>query len=155
MTVSKAGAGAARNAGLKMAKGEFIAFLDDDDVWLAANISAQVKMLRAEPRARGGVRAGGDDGQALRPEGEPWPAIRAAGDALVKAMLSAYYPQLGATVVRASVAREIGLFDEAAAGGPGLGLAAADRAAAQGGRSRRRRACCSGSVRRDRSTSCG
>lgn len=116
MTVSKAGAGAARNAGLKMAKGEFIAFLDDDDVWLPANIAEQVEMLRAQPELDAVFGQVISTDQNLRPESDPWPDNPGSGDALVKAMLSSYYPQLGATVVRARVVREVGLFDEALLG---------------------------------------
>lgn len=116
MTVSKAGAGAARNAGLKMASGQFIAFLDDDDVWLPANIAEQVRMLRAQPELEAVFGQVISTDQNLQPESDPWPDNPGSGDALVKAMLSSYYPQLGATVVRASVAREVGLFDEALLG---------------------------------------
>lgn len=116
MTVPKAGAGAARNAGLKMAKGEFIAFLDDDDVWLPANISEQLNMLRARPELEAVFGQVISTDQELRPLTDPWPDNPGDGDKLVKAMLSSYYPQLGATVVRASVAREVGLFDEALLG---------------------------------------
>lgn len=43
------GAGAARNRGIQETKGEFIAFLDGDDVWLSNKIANQVAYLQADP----------------------------------------------------------------------------------------------------------
>src|SRR4029077_2815495 len=39
------GAGAARNAGVSVTRGELIAFLDDDDTWRPTKIERQVEML--------------------------------------------------------------------------------------------------------------
>jgi glycosyltransferase involved in cell wall biosynthesis len=43
------GAAHARNRGLEVARGEIIAFLDDDDVWHPAYLEAQVAHLDAHP----------------------------------------------------------------------------------------------------------
>lgn len=43
------GVSAARNAGIKAARGSLIAFLDGDDVWLPNYLEVQVKRIQADP----------------------------------------------------------------------------------------------------------
>src|SRR5690349_2852214 len=45
------GVAAARNYGLSAARGEYIALLDSDDLWLPWKIAAQVRCLEALPEA--------------------------------------------------------------------------------------------------------
>jgi len=48
------GVSAARNAALERARGEFIAFLDADDVWLPEKLARQMELFRTDPRANFG-----------------------------------------------------------------------------------------------------
>jgi glycosyltransferase involved in cell wall biosynthesis len=45
-----AGQAAARNRGIELAQGEFVALLDDDDLWPPDKLAWQVEFLRAHPR---------------------------------------------------------------------------------------------------------
>jgi glycosyltransferase involved in cell wall biosynthesis len=45
----KGGASAARNCGMRAAQGQWIAFLDDDDVWLPSKIERQLELASLNP----------------------------------------------------------------------------------------------------------
>ena len=115
------GAGAARNAGLLAATGEFIAFLDDDDVWLKDHLRSHIELLDSTPDLYAALAQVVSADTDLKPISEPWPKERPGeGNALVRKMLSGYFPQIGSLLVRSNARDSIGLFDNRLSGGQDL-----------------------------------
>jgi glycosyltransferase involved in cell wall biosynthesis len=110
VTPDAAGAAASRNAGMAAATREFLAFIDDDDIALPGQFSAQVRFLRGAPRFAAACGQVIPVDRLLVPEGPAWP-VSLPGDGRVFAHWLSRYPQIGGTVVRREVAELVGPFD--------------------------------------------
>lgn len=114
---SRPGAAAARNIAMRAATAEYIAFLDDDDVWTANHIRGHLKLLAANPDMDMVVAQIINTDPQRRLTYGPWPKRLPEGRQVIRFMLSGYFPQIGATVVRARVRDRIGFFNEELIGG--------------------------------------
>src|SRR5262249_58833338 len=102
------GVSAARNAGMRAASGEWIAFNDSDDLWVSDKLAIQADYLDAHPGCDGvhtAIRAFYDDGRTV--VSDPIAPQLTLEDALHDNMI-----RVQSLVIRSAVLRTIGGFDE-------------------------------------------
>jgi glycosyltransferase involved in cell wall biosynthesis len=102
--------GASRNHGLRLAKGEFIAFLDSDDLWLPQKLEEDLKILKEKPRA-GVVYS---DADLVDSDGDHLKTLKRKGytGSVTDQLLTDNFVSIGAHLIRKSFADQIGGFRE-------------------------------------------
>lgn len=101
------GVSSARNAGMKVAKGDWIALLDSDDDWLPRKIETQLKTIQEHPEID---FLGGDfENCSLK---ILWRRIDCLYKASIKDLCLKHFPPTPAAVFRKRIYDEIGGFDE-------------------------------------------
>jgi len=101
------GAQKARNAGLMLAKGNWIALLDSDDYWLPEKLKIQMRILRANKNIDFlGCNRNNEKTRVLWMKKEKLSKIK------YKELLIKMYPQTSTAIFRKSIISEVGLYDE-------------------------------------------
>jgi len=111
-----AGVAPTRNRGLVQATGEYISFLDADDLWTPDKLEAQLKALQDNPQAA--VAYSWTDwidesGQFLRPGGH----ITETGQVYEKLLVRDFIESGSNPLIRAEAFQDVGKFDESLAFG--------------------------------------
>jgi glycosyltransferase involved in cell wall biosynthesis len=106
------GLAGARNRGIRESTGEFVAFLDADDVWLTEKTEKQLSAFRSFPNAALAFT----DAQVLSPGGETMPTFmfgKGARDGYVfDALLRSSFILPSTAMIRRACFDDVGLFDE-------------------------------------------
>lgn len=108
----RGGAGAARNRGIAEARGEFVAFLDDDDTWEPSYLERQVRHLdeHADAALSYADHVERDDrGRTRLPDTGP---LMAYSSDLVRMLAEGFIHTMSVVACRRSLLAEVGAFDE-------------------------------------------
>jgi len=111
-TKQPCGAAAARNRGIREARGEVVAFLDDDDVWRPSYLQAQLDHLDANPSADLSFVDHVErdpDGHVRRPDTR---SLLEYPDPLVRLLSESFIHSMSVVACRRSAFDRIGLLDE-------------------------------------------
>lgn len=111
-TPAPGGAGAARNRGIAQARGELIAFLDDDDVWRPAYLEQQVRHLDANREAALSYADHVEidaSGRARRPDTR---ALMKYRTVLVRMLAESFIHTMSVVMCRRGLFDALGHFDE-------------------------------------------
>jgi glycosyltransferase involved in cell wall biosynthesis len=106
------GAGAARNHGIKKSRGEYVAFLDADDLWLPGKLAEQIPRLDRDPE----IGLVYSDWMVVPEQGEVEPSgLRtrpAASGYVFDDLVQCGFILTSGTVIRRSCLADVGYFDE-------------------------------------------
>lgn len=111
-----AGLNASRNRGISHASGEYVSFIDADDLWTADKLEGQLKALQENPNAAVAYSWTDyidENSQFLR----PGPHHNFTGDVFAKLLLADFIGSGSNPLIRKSAFAEVGNFDESIKGG--------------------------------------